>query len=97
MWDNPFGANVKAPELDDNGNVIREVGQKHYIDDDGKKKLSSINIVNEAGDWAKWSKRLSAQFLSKQKPELAERQLGIAYDKKRREFELINSLDNISI
>ena len=97
MWDNPFGASIKSPELDENGNIVREVGQKHYIDSDGKKKLSSINIVNEAGDWAAWSKRLSAQFLSKQSPDLAERQLGIAYDKKRREFELINSLDNPEI
>lgn len=97
LWDNPFGANIKSPELDDNGNIVREVGQKHYIDKDGKKKLSSINIVNEAGDWQAWSKRLSAQFLSKQTPELAERQLGIAYDKKKREFDLINSLDNPEI
>jgi DNA-binding CsgD family transcriptional regulator len=97
MWDNPFGANIKSPELDEEGNVVREVGQKHYIGKDGKKHLSSINVVNEAGDWQKWSKRLSAQFLSKQSPELAERQLGIAYEKKRREFDLINSLDNPEI
>ena len=97
MWDNPFGANIKSPEVDEKGNIVREVGQKHYIDENGKKQLSPINIVNEAGDWAAWSKRLSAQFLSKQRPELAEKQLGIAYDKKKREFDLINSLDNPEI
>lgn len=97
MWDNPFGATIKAPEVDEDGNVLREVGQKHYIGEDGKKHLSSINIVNEAGDWANWSKRLSAQFLSKQSPDLAEKQLTIAYDKKKRELDLINSLDNPEI
>lgn len=97
IWDNPFGANIKAPQVDDQGNIIREVGQKHYIGKDGKKHLSAINVVNEAGDWGNWTPRLSSQFLSKQKPQLAERQLGIAYEKKRRELELINSLTNNEI
>lgn len=96
-WDNPFGANIKANQYDDNGKLVREIGQKHYVDADGKKHLSSINIVNEAGDWANWSKRLSSQFLSKQRPELAKKQLAMAYDSKQREFEDIMALENPEI
>ena len=95
--DNPFGSLIKADEYDDEGNFVREVGQIHYIDKNGKKQLSAINIVNEEGDWSNWKKRLASQFLSKQSPELAERQLRLAYDKKVREFEEIKSLTNTAI
>lgn len=91
---NPFGSTIKDNEYDDEGNLVREVGQRHYIDKDGKKQLSAINIVNEEGDWSKWKKRLAAQMLSKQDPKLAEKQLRLAYDKKVREFEEINALTN---
>ena len=97
MWDNPFGANIKANQYDDEGNIVREIGQKHYIDENGNRKLSSINIVNEAGDWEKWSKSLSSQFLSKQRTDLAERQLKLAYDKKKRELDEIMALENPEI
>lgn len=96
-WDNPFGATIKANQYDDEGNLVREIGQKHYIDKNGKKKLSSINIVNEAGDWANWSKRLSSQFLSKQTPQLAERQLQLAYESRKRELDDIMALENPEI
>ena len=77
--DNPFGATVR---------------QKHYIDENGEKKLSSLNIVNEEGDWDKWSKTLSSQVVSKQSPSLAKKQLGLAYDSKKDEFDEIASLTN---
>lgn len=96
-WENPFGANIKSNKYTDDGQLIREVGQKHYIDKDGNKKLSSINVVNEAGDWSKWSKSLSSQFLSKQKPDLAERQLKLAYESKQRELDDIMALENPEI
>lgn len=95
--DNPFGSLIKADEYDDEGNFVREVGQRHYIDKDGKKQLSCINIVNEEGDWGNWKKRLASQMLSKQSPELAKRQLDLAYDKKLREFEEIKALTNTEI
>ena len=38
----------------------------------------AINIVNEEGHWDKWSKNLSSQFLSKQAPALAKKQLEMA-------------------
>lgn len=77
--DNPFGATVR---------------QKHYIDANGNEKLSALNIVNEEGDWGKWSKTLSSQMLSKQHPSLAKQQLDLAFNIKKEEYEEIMSLTN---
>ena len=81
--DNPFGA------------VIRR--QRHFIDADGKEQLSPINIVNEEGDWGEWSKTLSSQMLSKQRPALARQQLDLAYQQRATELETINSLTNPAV
>jgi len=80
--DNPFGATVR---------------QKHYIDKGGNKQLSSLNIVNEEGDWGKWSKSLSSQVLSKQKPELVRNQLDELYKRKQAEYDEINNLTNPAV
>jgi hypothetical protein len=80
--DNPFGATVR---------------QKHYIDKNGKEQLSPLNIVNEEGDWGKWSKTLSSQMISKQTPALAKKQLGLAFDIKKEEFDEIMSLTNPAV
>ena len=99
-WDNPFGATIKQIDPDKTdvttvdgmteGVILR---QKHYTEN-GEKKQSVLNIVNEEGDWSKWSKTLSAQMLSKQKPALAKQQLAIAYDAKKKEYDDIMSLTN---
>lgn len=80
---NPFGA------------VIRK--QMHYTDSNGRKKLSSINIVNDEGTWGDWSKTLSSQFLSKQPVSLAKQQLKAARDKRKAELEEIMSLTNPAV
>jgi len=80
--DNPFGSTVR---------------QKHYIDEDGKSKLSAINIVNEEGNWDTWSNRLSSQMLSKQSPALAKQQLALALKIKQEEFDEYNSLTNPTV
>ena len=54
----------------------------------------ALNIVNEEGHWDKWSKSLSSQFLSKQAPSLARRQLKLSKDIADAEFEDIKSLTN---
>ena len=78
--DNPFGATVR---------------QFKYVDPKtGKLKQSAINVVNEEGDWGKWSKSLASQMLSKQDLKLAKRQLGIAYDRMQAEYDEIMSLTN---
>lgn len=78
--DLPFGAVIKR--------------QRKYLDANGKEKLSSINVVNEEGDWGSWSRSLSSQFLSKQSPALAQRQLDMTFDRKREQLDEIMSLTN---
>ena len=57
-----------------------------------------LNIVNEEGkDWDTWSRNLPSQFLSKQTPELAQQQLAVTREKRRREFEEIKALENPTI
>lgn len=91
--DNPFGSIVR---------------QKHYIDADGKKKLSALNIVGsedpdgvkragEEGAWSQWSSKLSSQMMSKQSPVLAQQQLGMTFEAKKNEFDAIMALTNPTI
>lgn len=88
--DNPFGA------------IIR---QKHYIDSDGNRQLSALNIVGtkdpngetfagEEGGWSTWSKNLSSQMLSKQPVSLAKQQLDLTYAIKQQEFDDIMAYNN---
>ncbi len=62
-----------------------------------KDQRGAINIVNEDEDWQKWDKNLSSQFLSKQTPELAKRQLDLKYQEKKAEFDEICELTNPTI
>lgn len=71
--------------------------QNHYIDANGKKQLSVMNIVNAEGDWQKWSRTLSSQFLSKQSPALARRQLDLAYQERADELKEILALTNPTV
>jgi DNA-binding CsgD family transcriptional regulator len=77
---NPFGATVRQIGVPGPG---------------GKKKLTSaMNIVNEEGDWEKWSNSLSSQMLSKQSPKFAKEQLGVAYERHKNQLDEIMSVDN---
>lgn len=87
LVENPFGATIKDQE------ALR-LFQREYTDANGEKKLSPINIVNEEGDWSRWSKNLASQMLSKQPVALAKQQLGLAYMAKKEEFDEIASLTN---
>lgn len=77
--DDPFGAAVR---------------QFDYDGADGKKHQSAINIVNEEGDWATWSKTISSQVLSKQNVQVAKRQLDLQYGKHKVEYDEIMQIDN---
>ena len=57
----------------------------------------ALNIVNEEGHWDKWSKSLSSQFLSKQPPALAAKQLKLAKDIAKADLDEIKSLTNPTI
>ena len=77
---NPFGSTFKR-EINDLGeSVLAQRG--------------ALNIVNEEGDWGKWSKTLSSQMLSKQSIALAKKQLNISFDERKKQFDEINSLTN---
>ena len=76
---NPFGASFR---------------QWDYEDGSGNSHTSPINIVNDDEDWEGWKKNLSSQFLSKQPPALAKRQLDIRYAEMADEFEDLKSLTN---
>ena len=89
-WDNPFGATIK----DENR---LNMAQRYFTDKNGKKKLSAINVVNEEGDWETWAPTLSSQFLSKQTPAMAKKQLKLISDSKKAEFDEIMSLTNPTV
>ena len=80
--DNPFGSTVR---------------QWDYTDKDGKKHQSPINIVNDDSDWGHWSRNLASQFLSKQYPQTAKRQLDLAYKEKLQEYKDICALENPAV
>jgi hypothetical protein len=68
------------------GAVIKPGGQRGVL-----------NIVNEEGDWGKWSKNLSSQMLSKQSPSLAKSQLDLAFARRKDEYEEIMALQNPAV
>lgn len=80
--ENPFGA------------VIRQIQDKPGPDG---KVISAMNIVNEEGDWHKWSPSLSSQMLSKQSPALARQQLDLNFKQKQQEFDEIKALNNPAV
>lgn len=87
---NPFGATIRNDK-----DLIR--AQRHYIDANGERQQSVLNIVNEEGNWDEWSRTLSSQFLSKQRPKLIQSQLKEAYDIRKEEFDEICSLTNPAV
>ena len=84
--DLPFGAVIKA-----------DGGQYHYTDENGVDHLGCINKVNDEGDWGKWSKSLSSQFLSKQSMQLIKQQLDLSYADKVEYFDSIMKMDNPAV
>lgn len=76
------------------GATIKRGGQSWYIDKDGKKQQSCINKVNEEGDWDKWSKDLSSQFLSKQGLPLIKQQIKLTLADRDYQLEEINKVTN---
>jgi len=58
---------------------------------------SAMNIINEEGNWEKWSSNLSSQMLSKQQPVLIRSQLDMTLERRQNEFDHINSLTNATV
>lgn len=85
----PFGSQIADQVYKKNadGSFARDAKGERIVE-------SAMNIVNEQGNWGEWSKNLSSQMLSKQKPPLAKHQLELAYESKKREYDEIMSLTN---
>ena len=81
-WDNPFGTTLRMEDG-------RIVGQRHYVDENGKEQLSPINIVRQEGDWNTWSNTLASQFLAKQPQALIKQQLNKTKDDRIDEYNRI--------
>lgn len=82
--DNPFGAVIRRQ--------ITKTNRK------GEEVTTSVmNLVNEEGDWTKWSKSIASQVLSKQSPRLAREQLDMTFERRKNEFEMISKLTNPTI
>lgn len=82
--DNPFGSTVRQ---------LTEKGPLGEV----KRVTSVMNLVNEEGDWEKWSKSLSSQVLSKQSPTLARTQLEMTYESKKNDLDTILKLTNPAV
>lgn len=99
----------RLPEVDSDGKAVRnEKGEIKYTDKvDWENPFGAtikpggqrgvLNVVNEEGDWDKWSKNLASQMLSKQKPALAKEQLDITYSRKKSELDEIMALTNPAV
>ena len=89
---------VLKPMKDDPSNPFGATfTQWSYDGSDGERHVSPINIVNDEESYDKWAVTLSSQFLSKQAPALAKRQLGLAYLDKEQEFKDILSIPNETV
>lgn len=73
------------------GSIVRQ------IKDESGKTTSAMNIVNDEGDWSKWSRTLSSQMLSKQSPVLAKSQLDLTYEHRLNDYENIKALTNHTV
>ena len=93
----PIGKVLKEQKADPDNPFGSTYYRKEYTDENGEKHLSALNTVNEEGDWAKWSKTLASQELSKQSVPLAKRQLEIARDEKYSEYDDIMSITNPTV
>jgi DNA-binding CsgD family transcriptional regulator len=91
----------KMLDMKTKGLSYTQIAEKMNVSEDLVRKAISVkalNIINEEGEWRdKWSKNLSSQMLSKQTPALAKKQLGLAYDIKKEEFDEIVSLTNPAV
>lgn len=74
------------------GSVVRQI-----VDPRTKKVTSAMNIVNEEGDWDNWSRNLSSQMLSKQRPQLAKEQLDMTYETRKNQLDTIMALTNPAV
>lgn len=74
------------------GAVVRQIGEN--MGTPKAKVTSAMNIVNDEGNWEKWSRTLSSQMLSKQSPALVRSQLDMTFQQRKSQYEAIKGLTN---
>ncbi len=74
------------------GTIVRQIGDG--MGTPNAKVTSAMNIVNDEGDWSKWSKTLSSQMLSKQSPSLVRSQLNLTQENRKAQYDEIKGLTN---
>lgn len=95
MMDPDPNAKQVLKAMSDPKNVTNPFGAA--IKGAGSGQRGALNIVNEEGDWGKWSKTLSAQFLSKQYDSTIKKQLKATASVADSEFDDICQLANPTI
>jgi transcriptional regulator len=101
--DLPDGVDVRFNTNKPKGTPMEDVLKKIKSDPENpfgstvKVQSGLINITREDGAVGCWKDNLPSQFLSKQPLQLAKRQLGIAIDDKRAEYDDISALTNPTI
>jgi hypothetical protein len=83
---NPFGAITRQVRDPKTGKVISALN-----------KVGAKEGAGEEGGWDTWSRNLPSQMLSKQSPDLAKQQLGVTYERRKKEFDEISSLTNPTV
>jgi len=88
------GAMKEMEKLPD-GKIDLENPFGAYIKPGGQRGV--LNIVNETGDWDKWSRNLPSQFLAKQDRNLIKTQLDLTHERRRKELDSILEINNPSV
>lgn len=94
--DNPFGSLIKDAD---------KGGQYWYDPETGKRvtastpgaKLGAINKRSDESDWSEWKDAVPSQFLSKQSVSMAKKQLKLAQENKKSEFDEYCELNNPTV
>lgn len=93
----PLKRDKTSGEVDEDSPFGSTTSQRFYTDSKGKTHQSVLNIVNEEGDWDRWSHNFSSQMLSKQPVDFARRQLDLLHKTKAEELAEISALTNPTV
>lgn len=85
--DNPFGSSIKTED------ALEHV-PRYYLDENGNKQTSALNVVNEPGDWDVWSVNLPPQFLMKEDAGTISKQIQKTMADTDKEFNSIMDVKN---
>ena len=94
--DNPFGSLIKETEKGGQYWYDPETG-KRVSANDPNAKLGLINKRSDEGDWSDWKDAVPSQFLSKQSVSMAKKQLKLAQESKKSEFDEYCGLNNPTV